>query len=86
MTVYGNVKNKLKGELYDKRVLYEQNKVDFLTQVGSLLEDFGLINVLDDDVPFDKAMFRTSFILPDSVINILVIGCALYAAVVGGFI
>ncbi len=86
MNVYGKVKDGVKKELYDKRLLYEKDRSGFMVKVGSVLEDFGLINVVNDDVTFDKAMFQTSFILPDPVINLLVVGCALYAAVAGGFI
>ncbi|OIO25196.1 hypothetical protein COX85_02005 [Candidatus Micrarchaeota archaeon CG_4_10_14_0_2_um_filter_55_9] len=86
MSVYEKVKGKVKEELYNRRLLYEKDHSEFMVKVGSVLEDFGLINVVNDDVTFDKAMFQTSFILPDPVINLMVVGCALYAAVAGGFI
>ncbi len=86
MSVYGTVKKKVKKELYGKRLLYEKDNTGTAVRFGSLLEDFGLINVVNDDVSFDKAMFQTSFILPDPVINMFVVASALYAAFAGGLI
>lgn len=85
MKIYNQVAKKIDEELHAKRILYKQDP-ETIVQVASLLEDFGLIKVLDDDVTFDKAMFQTSFILPDPVINMLLVGSALYAVVAGGLL
>jgi hypothetical protein len=52
----------------------------------NLLEDAGVINIKDKKIDFDTAMFRTSFYLPDPVINLIVVFSVVYSAHLAGWL
>lgn len=50
-------------------------------QVMSLLEDFGLVKIMNGPNSFETAMTRHGFVLPDWMINAIIVGTVAYWAV-----
>jgi len=58
--------------------IYEEKDAPWETHLMSFLEDMGLVKIIDGPTDFKTGMFDHGFILPDWIINAVVVFTVLY--------